>query len=82
MKFIIINIKTGGFSLFLMIFVFCFFFFFKKRDSLDARLNSDYEAWSYKKKKLKKVKEYRKSVCKEPTVKRLLLLLDLKPLRS
>ena len=31
-------------------------------DSLHARLNSRYEAWSYKKRKHKKVKAYRKSV--------------------
>ena len=31
-------------------------------DSLHARLNSHYKAWSYKKKKLKKIKVYRKSV--------------------
>ena len=37
-------------------------------DSLHARLNSHHEAWSHKKKKHIKVKEYRKSVWKEPTV--------------
>ena len=31
-------------------------------DSLHARLNSYYEAWSYKKKKHKKITAYRKSV--------------------
>ena len=31
-------------------------------DSLHARLNSHYEAWSYKKKKHKNIKAYRKSV--------------------
>ena len=31
-------------------------------DSLHTRLNSYYEAWSYKKKKHKKIKAYRKSV--------------------
>ena len=51
-------------------------------DSLHAKLDSHYEAWSYKKKKRKKIKAYRKSVLKEPTVKRYLLILDLKPLRS
>ena len=37
---------------------------FKKKnwDSLHTRLNSHYEAWSYKKKKDIKVKKYRKSV--------------------
>ena len=45
-------------------------------------LNSHYEERSYKKNKHKKVKAYRKSVKEEPTVKRCLLILDLKPLRS
>ena len=56
--------------------------FFFNWDSLHARLNSHYEAWSYNKKKHKKIKACRKSVQKEPTVKRYLLILDLKPLRS
>ena len=56
--------------------------FFFNWYSLHARLNSHYEAWSYKKKKYKKVKAYMKSVYKEPTVKTYLLILDLKPLRS
>ena len=30
-----------------------------------ARLNSDYKAWSYKKKKYKKIKAYRKSLQKK-----------------
>ena len=47
-----------------------------------ARLNSPSEAWSYKKKKHKKMKAYRKSVYKKLIVKRCLLILDLKPLRS
>ena len=51
-------------------------------DSLHARLNSHYKAWSYKKKKHKNIKAYRKSVQKEPTVKRCLLILELKPRRS
>ena len=51
-------------------------------DSLHARLNSHYEARSYKKKKHKKITAYNKSVQKEPTVKRCLLILDFKPLRS
>ena len=38
----------------------CFFFF--NWYSLHARLNSHYEAWSYKKRKHKKVKAYRKSI--------------------
>ena len=37
------------------------FFFFFNWYSLHARLNSHYEAWSYKEKKHKKVKAYRKS---------------------
>ena len=56
-------------------------FFFFNCDSLHASLNSHYKAWSYKKKKHKKIKAYRKSVQKEPTVKRCLLILDLKPFR-
>ena len=35
------------------------------------------EAWTYKKKKHKKITAYKKSVRKEPTVKRCLLILDL-----
>ena len=31
-------------------------------DSLHARLNSQYKAWSYKKKKHKNIKAYKKSV--------------------
>ena len=45
-----------------------FFLFFFDWDSLHARL---YETWSYKKKKQKKGKAYRKSVYKEPTVKKM-----------
>ena len=37
-------------------------FFFFDWDSLHARLNSHYKAWSYKKKKHKKIKAYRKSL--------------------
>ena len=37
-------------------------FFYFYWDPLHARLNSHYKAWSYKKKKLKKIKVYRKSV--------------------
>ena len=55
--------------------------FFIDWDSLHASLNSHNEAWSYKKKKHKKITAYRKSVQKEPTVKICLLILDLKPLR-
>ena len=43
--------------------------FFFDWHSLHERLYSYYEAWSYKKKKYKKFKTYRKSVWKEPTVK-------------
>ena len=56
--------------------------FFFNWDSLHARLNSHYKAWSYKKKKHKKNKAYRKSIWKEPTVNNsYLLILDLKPFR-
>ena len=50
-------------------------------DSLHARLKNHYRAQSYKKKKHKKITAYMISVQKEPTVKRCLLILDLKPLR-
>ena len=43
-----------------MIFFISLFFF--KLGSLHARLNSHYKAWSYKKKKHKKITSYRKSV--------------------
>ena len=56
--------------------------FLKKWDSLNTRLNSHYEVWSYKKKKYKKIKVHSKSVWKEPKVKRCLLILDLNPPRS
>ena len=48
-------------------------------DSLHVRLNSHCKAWSYKKKKHKKIKAYRKSLQKEHAVNRCLLILDLKP---
>ena len=48
-------------------------------DSLHARLSSHYNAWSYKKGSTKKITGNRKSVYNEPTVKRCLLILDLKP---
>ena len=51
-------------------------------DLLHPRLNSHYKAWSYKKNKQKKSKASRKSVLKESTVNRCLLILDLKPFRS
>ena len=57
----------------------CSFFYW---DSCYARLNGHYEAWSCKKKKHKKIKAHRKSVQKEPTDNRCLLILDLKLFRS
>ena len=62
--------------------LFVLFFFFFNWDSPHARLTSNYEAWSYKKRSTKRITGYRKSVSKEPTVKRCLLILNLKPLRS
>ena len=62
-----------------VIFLFSFFF---HRDSLHAKLNKNYKAWSYKKKMRKKIKVYRKPLQKEPTVNRYLLILDLKAFRS
>ena len=58
------------------------FFILMIWDSLHARLNSHYEAWSYKKKKYEKIKAYTKSAQKKTTVKRYLLILDFKPFRS
>ena len=49
-----------------------FFGFLRPDLSLHGRLSSHYEAWSSKKKKHKKIKAYRKSISKEPTVKRCL----------
>ena len=51
------------------------------KDSLNAGLNSHYKASSYKKKKHKKTKAFRKSLQKEPTVNRCLLILNLKPIQ-
>ena len=59
----------------------CLNYLFLNIDSLHSRLNSHYKAWSYKKKKHKKIKAYRKSLYKEPTFNRCLLILDLKPFR-
>ena len=42
--------------------IYNFFFFFFNWYSPHARLNSHYEAWSYKKNSTKKVTGYRKSV--------------------
>ena len=56
--------------------------FFFNWDSLHPKLNSHYKAWSYKKKKHKKIKAYRKFLYKVSTVKRCLSILDLKPFRS
>ena len=58
-----------------------FIIIFFNWDSLHAQLSSQYKAWSYKKKKHKKIKAYNKSLQKEPTVNRCLLILDLKPFR-
>ena len=51
-------------------------------DSLHASLSSHYKEWSYNKKKHKKIKAYRKSLRKEATGNRCLLILDLEPFRS
>ena len=57
----------------------CFYYMnpFFNWDWLHARLKSYYKARSYKKKKHKKIKAYRNSVCKKPTVRRFLLTLTL-----
>ena len=49
-------------------------------DSLHARLNIN-KVWSYKEKMHKKIKAYMKSLQKEPTNNRCLLILDLAPFR-
>ena len=56
--------------------------FFSNWDSLHARLNSQYKAWSYKKKKHKKINAYRKSIKKELSVNRCLLILNLETFKS
>ena len=60
------------------------FLFFFNCGSLHVRLNSHYKSWSYKKKIHKKIKANRKSLYKEPTFNRclLMLILDLKQFRS
>ena len=45
-----------------MFFLFFVLFLFSNWNSLNERLNSYYKAWSYKKKKCKKIKGYRKSL--------------------
>ena len=52
--------------------------FFSKCDQNRRKLR----VWSYKKKAYMRIKAYKKSIYKEPTVKRCLLILDLKPFRS
>ena len=56
--------------------------FFFNGDLLHARLNSNYKAWSYKKKEDRKIKAHRKSFQKEPTFNSCLLILELKPFIS
>ena len=51
-------------------------------DSFHARLKQPLQGMELQEKKHKKIKAYRKSVKKETTVKRCLLILDLKPFRS
>ena len=58
------------------------YFFFKKLRFTPYKAEQPPEAWGYKKKKHKKAKAYRKCVWKEPTDKRYLLILDLKPVTS
>ena len=50
------------------VFFLFFYFYFFNWDSHHARLNSHYEAWSFKKGSTKKITGYRKSVQKERTV--------------
>ena len=55
------KLKRGGPN-----FVGCLNYFFFNWDSLHARLNSHYEAWSYKKKSAKKITRIKK-ICLERT---------------
>ena len=48
--------------IYIYIYIYIHVYFNCNCDSLHARLNSHYEAWSYKKKKHKKITAYRKSV--------------------
>ena len=56
---LLVDCNLKSFAL-LWVIRFCFVFF--NWDSLQARLNSHYEAWSYKKRSTKKITGYRKSV--------------------
>ena len=79
------NLEISRSFPYMQVFFFYFFYFLGEGgdwDSLHARLNSHYEAWSYKKKKHKKIEAYRISVYKKPTVKRCLLILGLQTLIS
>ena len=58
------------------------FFFWTRIHSIQGVQPSRYEACSYEKKKHTKIKAYIKSVQKEPTVERCLLVRDLNSLRS
>ena len=49
---------------------------------ISIEIKTTWNSWSYKEKKYKKITAYRKCVQKEPTVKRCLLILDVKPVRS
>ena len=49
-------------SLYIYIYVYIYIYIYINWDSLHARLNRDYEAWTYKKRRTKKITEYRKSV--------------------
>ena len=64
------------------LYIYILYYIYINWDSRHAKLSSHYESWSYKKKKYKKIKAFRKSALKKPTNKRWLLILDLKPFRS
>ena len=58
------------------------YIYFFNWDFLHAVINRHSKAWSYKKKRHKKVKAYRKSIYKQPTDNRCLLILESNPIRS
>ena len=74
----LVIIKMGGTVIINDVFFFSFF----NWDSPHARLTATTRHGVRIKKGTKKITGYRKSVYKEPKVKRCLLILDLKPLRS
>ena len=74
-------VKNCNLHFFKIRYRFLFMLFFFGLDSLHARLNSHYKAWSYKKNKHQKIKAYIKSLQEETAVNKCSLTLNLKPFR-